>query len=185
MRVALFGKMRSGKDTVGEILIKRYDFKRYAFGDGIGEIIHKYFPDTLKHGKPRHHYQFIGQQLRELDEDVWIKYLLKKVEADEPKRAVQEIPFNVVVTDARQYNEYLRLKENGYIIVKVETDEDIRLERMRALGDNFTLELLEHPTELQVDKVVPDVVIKNNGSLIDLELAVAKFVLDHTVRGDK
>ena len=47
MKVALFGKMRSGKDTVGKILIDEYHFKRFAFGDGIGEIIEKYFPEAL------------------------------------------------------------------------------------------------------------------------------------------
>ena len=176
LKIALFGKMRSGKDTVGQLLIDRYDFKKYAFGTGIGEIILKYFPDAFKNGKPRHHYQFIGQQLRELDPEVWIKYLLNTVEADALKRSVQEIPLNVVVTDARQFNEYERLKENGYIIVKVETDEDVRLERIKASGDNFTPEQLNHPTELQVDLVDPDFIIKNNGTLKDLETSVANLV---------
>ena len=178
MKVALFGKMRSGKDTVGEILIKRYDFKKYAFGNGIGEIILKYFPDAFENGKPRHHYQFVGQKLRELDPDVWIKYLLKNVNADEMKRKTQEIPHNVVVTDARQFNEYKALKENGYIIVKVECDEDIRIERMKASGDNFTPEMLHHETELQVDLIAPDVIIKNNGTLAELEKAVNVFVMN-------
>ena len=35
MKVALFGKIRSGKDTVGELLIKEYGCTRVAFGDGI------------------------------------------------------------------------------------------------------------------------------------------------------
>lgn len=175
-KIALFGKMRSGKDTVGQLLIDRYGFKKYAFGDGIGEIIHRYFPEAFNDGKPRHHYQFIGQQFRELDPEVWIKYLLKSVEADRDKRAVQEIPSNVVVTDARQFNEYQKLKEDGYIIVKVETDEDIRLERIKASGDKFTPEQLCHPTELQVDMVDPDFIIKNNGSLRDLEVSVANLI---------
>lgn len=176
MKVALFGKMRSGKDTVGKLLIERYDFKKYAFGDGIAEIIIKYFPDAFRNGKPRHHYQFIGQKLRELDPDVWINYLLKNVDADEVKRKVNEIPYNVVVTDARQFNEGEALRKDGYIIVKVETDEDIRLERIKASGDNFTKEQLYHETELQVDLIKPDVIIKNNGTLKDLEIAVANFV---------
>ena len=82
-KVALFGKIRSGKDTVGKILIEEYGFQRVAFGDGIGEIIEKYFPEALEGGKPRKHYQHIGQQLRVLNQDVWINYLLKKVEKEE------------------------------------------------------------------------------------------------------
>ena len=53
MKIALFGKIRSGKDTVGKILIEEYGFNRFAFGDGIGEIIQKYFPEAWEGGKPR------------------------------------------------------------------------------------------------------------------------------------
>lgn len=170
MKVVLFGKMRSGKDTVGEMLINDYGFQRFAFGDGIGEIITKYFPTAFDEGKPRHHYQFIGQQLRQLDKDVWIKYLLNTVEEAENKTDSDE--FHVVVCDGRQENEAERMRENGYVVIKVEADEDIRLARIKASGDTFNPEQLYHETELQVDKINADFTIKNNGTLAELRHAV-------------
>lgn len=167
LKIALFGKMRSGKDTVGKLLIDNYGFKRYAFGDGIGEIVAKYFPDALEHGKPRQHYQHIGQSLRELDPDVWIKYLYKQI---------GDTSDNIVVTDARQPNEYKSLKKNGFIIVKLEADEETRIQRILDSGDTFSIEQLEHPTEKNVDSVDADFTICNNGDLNSLKRSVANLV---------
>lgn len=183
MKIALFGKIRSGKDTVGKILIEEHHFRRFAFGDGIGEIIQTYFPEALTGGKPRKHYQHIGQQLRVLNPDVWINYLLNKVRSESMshlqehhKNGVVAPSFNVVVTDGRQLNEAKRLKEEGFLIVKVTTDDEIRLERMKALGDVFSPEDLQHETELNVDLIKPDIEIFNNGTLEDLYIQIQRMI---------
>lgn len=166
MKIVLFGKIRSGKDTVGEMLIENYGFNRLAFGDEIGEIIKRYFPNAFDNGKPRHHYQFIGQQFRQLDADIWIKELLRKAEVLDHMTGK---PVNIVVTDARQLNEAKKLKEHGYVIVKVVASDEIRIDRMKKAGDNFRPEMLEHETEKQVDLVSPDYVVPNDGTLEDLK----------------
>lgn len=176
MKVVLFGKMRSGKDTVGNFLIKEHNFERFAFGDGIAEIIEKYFPEAWEGGKPRKHYQHIGQQLRVLNTDVWINCLLRKAKMKEAYNDVMKIATNIVVTDGRQVNEAERLRKEGYIIIKVTTPEEIRIERMKSLGDVFDPEDLQHETELQVDLIEPDVEIINDGSLEDLKAEVEEFL---------
>lgn len=182
MKIALFGKMRSGKDTVAKILTQEYGFKDFAFAQGIGEIIVKYFPTALSYGKPRQHYQHIGQSMRELDQDVWVKYLLKRVlhyKMDirlSVENKNKRIPFRVVVTDGRQQNEAERLREEGYLIVKVEAPEDIRIDRMVQAGDVFTDELLTHETEKQVDLINADITILNDGTLEDLRLKVKDLI---------
>lgn len=179
MKVALFGKMRSGKDTVGKILIEEYGFRRFAFGDGIGKIIKEYFPEAWAGGKPRKHYQFIGQQLRELNPDVWINYLINNVWEEGIPYRIFGKEFNVVVTDGRQVNEAEKLKEDGYLIIKVTTPEEIRIERMKQLGDVFTAEQLNHETELQVDKVQADIEIINDGTLEELMVKVQKVLSEY------
>lgn len=177
MKVALFGKIRSGKDTVGEILIKEYDCTRVAFGDGIKKIIDEFFPEAWDNGKPRHHYQFIGQKLRELNPDVWVNNLVKRAEDIRLQNLIyRDKNTSFVVTDGRQANEAVKLKEQGYTIVLVETDETTRIERMRQAGDNFTLDMLRHETELQVDLIEPDYIINNNGTLEDLKNRVRELV---------
>lgn len=189
MKIAIFGKMRSGKNTVADILKKEYGFNEYAFGDGIGEIIDNYFPEARVTGKPRYHYQYIGQNLRVLNHCVWINYLLKKVKADEIEHdhliaigGEDEGAYKVVVTDGRQFDEAKCLKEAGYIIIKVVCPERLRIERMKASGDNFTIEQLYHETERQVDLIEADIELTNDGTLAGLQYLVKqmmKEVLPH------
>ena len=81
-----------------------------------------------------------------------------------------------MVTDGRQRNEAVKLKEQGYTIVVVETDETTRIERMIQAGDNFSMEMLRHETERQVDLIEPDYIINNNGTLEDLKIKVRELV---------
>lgn len=163
MKVAIVGKIRSGKDTVGSMLIKEYGCFRMAFGDEIGKVIRDYFPDALKEGKPRFHYQHIGQRFRDLDPDVWVKQLDKSM-----KIAYVKGVRRFVITDMRQMNEYNFLKAQGFQVIKVETADEIRLERMNANGDAFTLDDLNHETEQQIDALPYDFLISNNTTLEDL-----------------
>lgn len=177
MKVALFGKMRSGKDTVGELLIKEYGCTRVAFGDGIKKIIDEFFPEAWDNGKPRLHYLHIGQELRKLNPDVWVNSLLKRAEDIRLQNLLYRgESTSFVVTDGRQANEAVKLREQGYTIVIVETDETTRIERMRQAGDNFSMEMLRHDTEIQVDLIEPDYIINNNGTLEDLENKVRELV---------
>lgn len=177
MKIALFGKMRSGKDTVGAFLIEQMGFTRYAFGDEIGRVIDEYFPEAREGGKPRKHYQEIGQSFRKLNECVWINKVLQRIKYDEFETVeVMKQPFHAVICDGRQKNEEIKMREAGFIIVKVECDEEKRIERIKASGDNFNPEQLNHETELQVDLIEPDVVITNNGTLEELYIQVIKLI---------
>ena len=184
LKIAIFGKMRSGKDTVGKILIDEHGFKKFALGDGIGEIIVKYFPEAWADGKPRRHYQHIGQELRKLNPDVWVNYLLGRIKHHEHKVIAEGLceknkpkgKFNVVVTDGRQLNELERLRKEGFIIIKVTAPEELRLQRILESGDVFNPEVLHHETELQVDEVNPDIEIINDGTLEELKDKVQKML---------
>lgn len=177
MWICLFGKIRSGKNTVGDILTEEYDFKQFAFGDGIANIIQEYFPEAWAGGKPRKHYQHIGQELRVLNENVWVNYLLHNVKNFSCNyKTFHGKPANIVITDGRQLNEAVRLKEQGCLIVRVITPDEIRLERMKALGDVFSHEDLQHETELQVDLIEPDIEIINDGNLEDLKEKVRQLL---------
>jgi dephospho-CoA kinase len=163
MKIAFVGKMRSGKDTAGDYLIKNHWITKLAFGDEIKKVIQRYFPHLLEGSKPRKVFQKIGQLFREFDPDVWVKqlrktYNIKRVQGNS----------NFVITDVRQMNEVEFLKSEGFVIVKVETDEELRLERIKASGDDFSLEDLNHETELAVDTLPYDYLVTNNTSLDDL-----------------
>jgi dephospho-CoA kinase len=162
--IAVCGKIRSGKDTFAKYLIENYGYKEFKFSAGISEIIEKYFPQAWANGKPRLHYQHIGQQLRVLDENVWVKYTLKQIE----EYLSTNPDGKIIITDMRQANEAHVLRDHGYTLVKVEADTETRIKRMVEAGDQFTEQDLYHETEKQVDLIMPDYTVFNMGTLEQL-----------------
>lgn len=171
MKVALVGKMRSGKDTVGRYFVDNEECVQVAFGDGIKQVARVYFPHIVAKGKPRRLYQRIGQVFREFDPYVWVNVLDRTV-----TNHMEDGEQHFVVTDVRQMNEYIYLKANGYTIIKVETAEELRLERIKASGDEYTEEDLNHETELAVDGIPYDYLIDNNTTIEDLYQQI-RFVI--------
>ena len=174
MKVALVGKMRSGKDTVGRYIYDNDPHgwqNQLAFGDEIKRIAKAYFPHIVSKGKPRKLYQHIGQEFRKIDPEVWVKALDRSL-LDLMGRGES----NFVVTDVRQMNEYHYLKKQGFTIVKVETAEELRMERLRKSGDEYEEADLFHETEIAVECIPYDYLVSNNTTLEDLYTQV-EFII--------
>lgn len=190
VKIALMGKMRSGKDTVAEMIEQeiRYEMpcERYAFADGIKDILLDYFLEDVieldKQGKkPRHYLQHIGQEFRKLNEGVWIGYLDKAIKAN--AHIHKEIGYPdrcVVITDVRQPNEHFYVKNLGYHIIKIVADDETRIKRMEELNqiDDSTTEEMQHETEKYIDSLSHDYVIYNDGSLESLKWRVKRVLKD-------
>lgn len=172
MRIAVVGKMRAGKDSVAEILKKEYNFKSVAFGDGIKKIVREFFPEAYNNGKPREHYQHIGQELRKLNPDVWINHTNSEILKILSKDLGTAKEPNIIVTDCRQTNEELYLRRRGFLIVKVCADEKTRLRRIEEAGEIVTYEQFTHDTERQVDLIKADYLLFNEKTLFELEQQV-------------
>lgn len=162
MRIAIAGKMRSGKDTLAKHFIDDLNFKKLAFGEGIEKVGHDFFPNIMAKGKNRKFYQHVGQSFREIDPRVWINYLDKRLQ-DLHSKGIE----NFIVTDVRQVNEYHYLKEQGFVMLKVEAEEEVRRERIEKAGDIFSPEQFYHETEKQVDSIPADYILTNNTTLQD------------------
>ncbi|MGG1445028.1 AAA family ATPase [Brevibacillus laterosporus] len=184
VKIALTGKMRSGKDTVADYLAEHYGFIRFAFGDGIKRVCHELFPDQFTDGKkPRALLQGVGQALRTFDPDVWVNRTLGEIDRENKAyyrgayrillddviiSDVEANPLHVVISDLRQPNEYARLYTEGYVIIRVNASDDVRIDRMRSAGDTFDLADFTHDTERYVDIFAVDYELNNNGSVRDL-----------------
>ena len=174
LKIALCGKMRSGKDSVAWRLFYEHGFEvPMSFGASLKRIAHEIFPDVPKEPKPRALYQFMNV-MRDFDPDVWVKHLAQKVVMAENDRRTT----GIVVTDARQPNEVNWLRENGFVIVKVEADEATRIERIQAQGETVAEEALRHKTELFVDEIEADYTIPNLGTLNELYTKVDELLAE-------
>lgn len=162
MKLVVFGEAGSGKDYITDILSKRYGFKRYAFADGVRELAEEYFPDRYDiNKKDRSLLQDIGTKMREVDMEIWIKRLLKKIHDEEDGEGLLELA-SVSVTDCRLPNEYKALKEEGFIFVRVIASPETRLERMHKRGDVFKEEDMQHITESHYGEFECDYTINND-----------------------
>ncbi|GAB1611598.1 hypothetical protein HB162lentus_02420 [Mammaliicoccus lentus] len=156
--IALTGKMRSGKDTVAQQLALQFRSEGFfvnkiAFGDALKVKAKELYPEEfIDNKKPRELYQWFGQTLRERNEDVWVNQVAQHINStNKQSKQWGYNPQVYIITDLRQPNEYQFCKDNNFIIIKVECDDVARINRMNALGDNYTPTDLHHDTETHID----------------------------------
>lgn len=172
IKIALCGRLRSGKDSVGALLTTRYDFyPKIAFGHALKDAAHRIFLDVPQEPKPRALYQFMNV-MREYDADVWIKHAQKRVDYALEQRSTT----GIVITDVRQQNELDWCRANGFTIVRVTASDDVRIARAQRSKDVFDYEDLTHPTELEIDTFDVDYEISNDGEYADLVAEVERLV---------
>lgn len=179
LQIALTGKMRSGKDLVGLYLIAEHGFKRFAFGDGIVKTAMKLFPDEFMGEKPRKLLQEFGQDCVGIDKNVWVNFLFREM----LYQGIDPLVDNVVITDLRQPHEHEKLVESGFVIVRVNTEDELRKERIMNSGETFSEENFNHITEQFVDGFEVDFDLENNRTPEELIEQVACMLMNITGGG--
>lgn len=158
MRIAILGKGGSGKDTVANILREK-GFKCVAFSDGLYEICRNFYGMTVK---DRALLQDVGTAMRSVDEDVFVKRALSSLKNEEKQ----------CVTDVRAVNEYMTLKSNGFVTVRVLCPLNERIKRIErrdgiVCDDKYIDRLENAPIENYLNNYDTDFSIDNSGSAED------------------
>jgi hypothetical protein len=164
IKLALCGRLRSGKDTAARYLTLFYDFHPFAFADPLKRYLHEIFPHVPHEPKPRRLLQLFGQKLREIDPDVWVNLTMHKIDEYLRQHACDCSPLkpHVVVTDCRQQNEYDRLRAAGFKFIRINAPDELRIRRAIEAGDDFTVHDLAHETEILVDSFDVDYEVYND-----------------------
>jgi hypothetical protein len=175
MIIGLSGYARSGKDTVAELLVLNYGFKRMAFADGIRQALLTLNPilqDDLRlndvvdeHGwevakskdEVRRLLQVMGTEVgrKLIHEDVWVWRLFNSVKEGE----------RIVIPDVRFPNEAQMIESQG--------GEVWRINRHNHSAVN------DHISEHAMDNHMFKRAIYNDGTLDDLADEI--FMLMHNV----
>lgn len=167
MNIAILGKMGSGKDVIGEYLIRKYGFTRYAFADNVKLIAEVWFPSLYGNGKekPRKLLQDVGTKFREIDKNVWINAMFDDIDSrGKMDASLGYKSEDIIITDCRMPNEYEALKKRGFNFIRIDVDEETRIQRLRDRGDLFTEDSLLHDTEQHYDSFEYDYYVFNQGS---------------------
>lgn len=170
--IALLGRLRSGKDTVGDYLASKYGYTQFAFGDELKRYAHELFGEPAPGTKPRELYQWFGTTMRERDPDIWVRKCLKRVSRD-AGRPVQTVDgygwtTHAVISDVRQLNEAEALAARSYVLIRVTAPDGLRIERAVNSGDTFNYTDLAHGTETALDGYAADFTVTNDGTLAEL-----------------
>ena len=130
MKIAISGPMGSGKTTIANLIINsNSEYKIYSFGQKIKDIAYELF-NMNKNFKDRSLLINIADKMREIDPDVWAKYIINQTNS-----------YNHCIIDDLRFQNELDLLENNsddwiYFVLKM--DEKTRLERLKKLyPDNY------------------------------------------------
>ena len=170
MIIGLSGYAQSGKDTVANILVSKYEFERVAFADAIRSILWEMNPIVKDSGftlqgvvnaygwdKAKIMFPEIRRLLQELgvssraslDEDVWVNAVLRKVNDKTKKYVISDVRFENEAAIIKQMDGYLwRVKRPGIEAVN------------------------GHVSESEMDGYKVDQILNNGGTIEELELLV-------------
>jgi hypothetical protein len=110
IRIAFVGRHQSGKTYAAHYLYKHHNFKTVKIQDGIAKVIkwfYKYRPHERINWEKRLAFY---DALYALDNDIHIDYLLRRLATSTT---------DIVVDDVRYINEVKKLREAGFIIIRV------------------------------------------------------------------
>ena len=150
MKIAVCGKMASGKTTLADWFVEHHDFQKISLAAKVKSIAADLF--GMVH-KDRRLLQQIGMKMREIREDVWIDYLINH-EGN-----------NLIVDDVRFINEAEKLKAAGWTIVRINIDDELQKERLKiTYPDDWEVHWnsRQDASEAQVDLIAT--------TLLDLEV---------------
>lgn len=163
--IAIFGRFCAGKTTLARELADSYGYVPVSMAANMKWIVRQVYGTTDKASSVtvtnrdgttrevtmRQVLQGVGERMKDIDRDFWLKWLLSDV-SDIPTE------YPLVMDDARMLFEAEVLRERGWLLVRLVVPEDIRAERhLRLYGRYPTEAEKNHPTETQVDGITPDI----------------------------
>ena len=139
---------------IATYLTKHYGFVELAFATKMKQVAEELFP-RIKYEKDRWLLIQVGERLRELDSDVWIKYLLPSIPMDK----------DCVVSDVRFPKEYETLRRLGFTMVRMYVSRGEQEAMVRKMYPTMPMILLDDYSETALDYYPFDVTIDNDVSL--------------------
>ncbi len=150
LKIAIMGKMCSGKTTLSnhikQFLTSKYsiELKSKTFAGKVYELAYDLF-NMDRQKKDRKLLQTIGTLMRSVDEEVWVKYLMKNTQYS-----------NVIVEDCRYENEFAALEKEEFIFIKIDIEKEYQVYRLRRTYPDTYIEHinnLNHASETGIEKI--------------------------------
>lgn len=192
-RLAISGKMGSGKSSLAKLLVKNFDNIHqevtygavYSFATKLKAISEEIFniDPAVKDEECRRILQEVGTKMREVRSSVWVDFLLNRMDNNASLVNERITPYRFiiqVVDDLRYKNEYYALKDKGFFLIRIEADTDVRFNRLGKLHGE------DHLSETELDSVSDWNFIVNDSGLYmhDLDI-ISGHILKTILKEDE
>jgi len=159
LRFALIGRSGSGKSEAGRLLSTRLKIQHVKTGTICRQIARLLFNNEDKQSTQR-----LDDVLTQLDPSIFLKAALRPISSADS-----------FLLDSLRFNEDLSLARSlGCTIIRITAPDSIRIDRLKARGQVFAAEIDGvHRSELELDDASVDFEISNEGSLDELDAALA------------
>lgn len=185
MILSLSGYAGSGKDSVADILVRKYGFKKYAWADSLRIAASVLNPIVMCSDNG-------SEPLRYNDAIELVGYTQAKSVLPEVRRFLQVLGTDVgrnMISDTVWVDATLRRLENETSssddIVIADTRFQNEIDAVKSLSDESyavrvhrpgVVAMSDHPSEVELDNYSFDVVLNNDGDLRDLESRVVEML---------
>ena len=137
-KIAIIGKICSGKSFLANYLVDKYNFTKLSFADPLKKIAKEYYGMV---NKDRKLLQDLAYKMKEIDNNVFVNYLIKNMNKYD----------NIVIDDLRFENELLELKKHNFTIIKLNINNNLQINRYLKLYDQSSINRLNHLSEVEQD----------------------------------
>jgi len=120
MKIGICGQMCSGKTTIANYINNKFNHNIHitSFASKLKILATELFGMKQKDRKLLIN---LGQKMRDIDKNVWINYTI-----NESKNYK-----NVIIDDVRYPNELYRLKDEGFLLIKLIISKELQLKRLK------------------------------------------------------
>lgn len=119
MKIAIIGKMCSGKSTIAEILLDHDSkYEKFSFGQKVKDLAKELFNMM---GKDRALLINFANKMRDIDPDVWVNQVLYQTNCKE----------FCIIDDIRYQNELDALIDDNWIIIKLNISKELQAKRLK------------------------------------------------------
>jgi len=146
MKIAICGKMCSGKSTLANYIMSSYPgYQKYSFAQKVKELCVELFD---MEGKDRVLLINFANKMRDIDGKVWVNHVLKQTESKE----------KCIIDDVRYQNEVDALIEDGWSFIQLNVPNELQKKRIMELyPDNYQehIQSMNHISERN-EFVIPE-----------------------------
>jgi dephospho-CoA kinase len=152
LRIGLVGKMGSGKSTIAKYIAENIDNCYItSFAKKLKEIVNILFDYTEKN---RDLLIKVGMSMRAIDKNIWINHLLTDIDNNLDK--------HIIIDDVRFVNELTTLRNNGWVIIKLDISREEQITRLKSTYPNTYqthLQYIDDETEINIKDSMCDYII--------------------------